>query len=67
MNQCWYIVNWTLGNKLQWNFNQNSYIFIQENAFENVIWKTVAILSRPQGVNDFFVVVDKIFFYRDKL
>ena len=24
------------------------YIFIQENAFENVIWKTAAILSRPQ-------------------
>ena len=29
------IVNWTLGNKLQWNFIQNSHIFSQENAFEN--------------------------------
>ena len=28
------------------------YIFIQENAFENVIWKMVAILSRPQYVYD---------------
>ena len=28
------MVNWTLRNKLQWNFNQNSYIFIQENALE---------------------------------
>ena len=35
--QCWNIVNWTLGNKLQGNFNWNSIIFIQENAFENVI------------------------------
>ena len=33
----------TLGNKLQWNFNWNSNIFIQENAFENVIWKMAAI------------------------
>ena len=30
--------NWTLWNKIQWNFNRNPYIFIQENAFENVIW-----------------------------
>ena len=28
----------TLQDKLQWNFNRNSYIFIQENAFENA-WK----------------------------
>ena len=52
LNQCWNIVNWTLRNKLQWNLNRNSYIFNQENAFENVVWKMVAILSRPQCVND---------------
>ena len=34
MNQCYLIVNWTPGNKFQWNFNRNSIIFIQENAFE---------------------------------
>ena len=34
--QCWNIV-WTLRNKFQWNFNQNSYIFIQENSFENAV------------------------------
>ena len=50
MNQCWKIVNWTLGKKLQWNRNRNLYIFIQENAFENVVWKMVAILSWPQCV-----------------
>ena len=26
-------------------------MFIQENAFENVIWKMAAILSLPQYVN----------------
>ena len=31
-------------------FNRNSYIFIQENSFENVVWKMASILSRPQRV-----------------
>ena len=30
------------------------YNFIQENAFENVVWKMAAILSRPQCVNAAF-------------
>ena len=38
-------------NDLQWNFNQNSYIFIEENAFEKVVCKMAAILSRPHGNN----------------
>ena len=33
LNQCWNIVNWTFRNKLQWHFNRNSNIFIQEIAF----------------------------------
>ena len=41
---------WNLRNKLQWNFRRNSYIFIQENAFENIACETAAILSRPQCV-----------------
>ena len=49
-NQRWNIANWTLGNKLPWNLNENSNIFIQENAFENVVWKMSAILSRAQCV-----------------
>ena len=46
-----YIVNWTLANKFQWKFNRNSYICIQENAFE--------ILSGPQWVymNQVFMLV----------
>ena len=34
LNQCWNIINWTLGNKLQWNLNRKLNMFIQENAFE---------------------------------
>ena len=56
LNQCWNIVNWTIGNKLQWNFNRYSNIFIQENAFENVVCKMVAIFSRPQCVNHISVM-----------
>ena len=51
LNQCWIIVNWTLRNKLQLNFNWNSYIFIQENALDKVVCKMAAILSQPQWVN----------------
>ena len=35
LNQCWNIVDSNLSNIFQWN----SYIFIQENAFENAIAK----------------------------
>ena len=43
LNKCWIIVNWTTTNKLQWNFNRNSNIFIQENAFENVVCEMASI------------------------
>ena len=33
------------------SFNRNSNIFIQENAFESVVWEMASILSRPQCVN----------------
>ena len=42
--------DWTLRNKLQWNFNRNSNIFIQEHTFENVVCEMACILSRPQCV-----------------
>ena len=47
-------MNWTIGNKNQWNLNRNSNIFIQENAFEYIVWKMAAILSRPQYVNPLY-------------
>ena len=31
------IFNWNLRNKLQWNSNRNSNIFIRKNAFENIV------------------------------
>ena len=31
--------------------NGNSYIFIQENTFEKIVWKMLAILSQPQCDN----------------
>ena len=40
----------THGNKLQWNLNRNWNIFIQENVFENIVWKMVTIVSPPQCV-----------------
>ena len=49
LNQCWFIVNWTLRNKLQWNSNQNSKNLIHEKAFENVVCEKAAIL--PWGIS----------------
>ena len=46
MNQCWNIVKWTFSKNVKRNFNQNSDIFIQEKAFENVVSEMAAILSR---------------------
>ena len=40
-----------LGNKSQWILKQNSRIFIQENASQNIICEMAAILSRPQCVD----------------
>ena len=51
MNQCWNVVNWSIRNKLHWNFNRNSNILIQENALQNVVCQMASILSRPQCVN----------------
>ena len=42
---CWVIDNWTLGNKLNWNFNKNIKNFIHENASENIACNMAAILS----------------------
>ena len=50
LKYCWNYVNWTLRNKLQWNFNRNSNIFIEENTFQNVVCEMSAILPRPQCV-----------------
>ena len=51
LDQCWNVVSWTLRNKLQWNFNRNSYFFVQDNAFQNTVYKMTIILSWLQFVN----------------
>ena len=43
LNHCWNIVNWTPRNKLHWNFNRNSNIFIQENSLQNVACEMASI------------------------
>ena len=53
------IVNLTLRNKLQWNFNQNSNTFIQENALESVVWEMASISSWPQCVN-FWIKISSV-------
>ena len=50
LNQCRIIANWTLAIIFQWKFNQNTAIFIEENAFENVVCEMMSISSRPQCV-----------------
>ena len=40
----------TLKNKLRWSLNRNSCIFMQGNAFENVVCEMTTILYRPQCV-----------------
>ena len=63
LNQRWNIVNWTLRNKLQWNFNLTSNIFIHSR---NCIWKrhlqNGGHLSQPQCVskqNFYYLGVEK--------
>ena len=46
------MVTWILRNILQWYFNRNSNIFIQENVLQNVVCEMVSILSRPQCVKN---------------
>ena len=49
-NQCWRLLNWTLGNIIQWNLNQKTIIHIEENGFEDVICKMLAIFSKCEWV-----------------
>ena len=51
LNQCWVMVNWTLSNKLQWKFNQNTKLFIHKNASENIVCEMATILPRGRWVN----------------
>ena len=49
----WWLVAWSASSHYQTSVNRkwNSYIFIQEYAFQNFVCGMAAILSRPQGGN----------------
>ena len=42
------MVNWGLSNKFQWNFNQNTKLFIHEDASKNIVCEMVAIVSEEE-------------------
>ena len=58
LTQCCLIVDWDTRNKIKSNLSQNTNC--QEKAFQNVVWKMLIILSRPQHVKPmlFFVLID---------
>ena len=53
VNQCWFIVNWTLKTKLQWNLNKNIKSFFKKkkkkkkNAFIDIFCRIVPISFKP--------------------
>ena len=42
--------NWALRNKLPWTFNQNTKLFVYENASEHIVSETAAILCSGRWV-----------------
>ena len=48
---------WVNANHWQWTCNQNTFIFIQRNAFPNVVCKMAAILFRSQCVKGNIVFI----------
>ena len=56
LNQCRLIINWTIRNKLWWNFSQKWNCSNQENAFENVVCEMAAILSRRRWVEGWYPI-----------
>ena len=47
INQCWLVINWTSGTNFCENSKQNTVIFSQEIAFENVFYMIATIMSWP--------------------
>ena len=60
LNQCWVIVDWTLRNKIQRNYNQHTKLFINQNAFEDIVSEMAVILSRRRWVNSVCCVLAKL-------
>ena len=62
LNQYWFIVNWTPRNKHQWSFNQNTKLFIHQNASENLACEMAAILSRGRWVKVLYHCLNQCWF-----
>ena len=62
LSKCWILVNRAkLGNKLQWTWwslYRNTHAVFQENAFENVVCKTVGVLYWPYHHIDYALRVN---------
>ena len=52
LNQCWLIVSWTPMNKFLPNFNQNTKLFIHENAFEMYIYMIALVRQKMVPCDD---------------
>ena len=50
LHKYWFIIDWTLGNK-QWNINQNTQSFLEENAFQIAGYK-IAIFFKPRWLDN---------------
>ena len=47
----WFIINWNLRNKFQWNLKQNTTVFWQRRKEIKDVFKMAAMLSLPQCVS----------------
>ena len=65
LNQCWTFGNCTRKNKLQWNLERHPFVFIQENAFENVVCEMASILFRSQCVKAVFSYIFEFIYHVD--
>ena len=53
LNQCWFDVNLTLQNKLQWNLNKNVVVYIQGNTTPTAMLSTICCV-------DILVIVESV-------
>ena len=59
LQSCWRIINFIPSIKLKRNLSRNSTIFIQQNEYERFVCKMAAILSRPQFVDIYNIILRK--------
>ena len=57
INQCVSIVNCASKNNLQWHFSRNEILFIDKNAFDNVVWNVSTIFFWSHFVSNYDLTV----------